>query len=127
MFKTHRTYSLSTGMKGTTIAVVQSKQHTFVLYHDTIVFEQYANGDITISNGGWDTVSTRIVINRALEQTNCKAYLFRQKNKTYISINGQLKEFHGCEYFSGQESSEPSLTHIGKSVLSIVSKIKANR
>lgn len=73
MFKKHRTYSLTTGIKAPMIAVFADQMSIQVLLHSTVVVEaslldmdrEYS---VVVRNGGWDTISTRIVINRALEQ-----------------------------------------------------------
>lgn len=73
MFKTHRTYDLSTGVKNNSIAVLNNIGTVYVTYYKTVVFFaklKRAKGtwEVTMDNGGWDTISTKIVINRALEQ-----------------------------------------------------------
>lgn len=98
MFKTHRTYDLQTGVKNNTIAVINDAKKLSVIYHKTIVFEAKHNmrygWDITLRNGGWDTVSTRAVINRALEQIcYTSTYLTRKKGQTFLSQNTLLKPF----------------------------------
>ena len=93
MFKTHRTYDLSTGVKNNTIAVLSDGTTTKVIYHRTIVVSKKAR-TVTLSNGGWDTISTRAVINRALEQLCLsECYLFRKKGQTLITQNGIIKPF----------------------------------
>lgn len=95
MFKTHRTYDLKTGVKNNTIAVFNDDNGIRVVYHETCVVNAN-NGRVRIKNGGWDTVSTRAVINRALEQIcSASAFLFRKKNKTYLNHNGVITEFNG--------------------------------
>jgi hypothetical protein len=93
MFKTHRTYNLTTGVKNNSIAVV-SKPHTIdVLYHKTIVVHaELIKGRwlVVLNNGGWDTISTRAVINRALEQIpgHEESRIERKKLKdTYVSVH----------------------------------------
>jgi len=97
MFNTHRTYSLSTGVKNNTIAVISDPRRIKVIYHKTEVFEARltpTGWTITLRNGGWDTVSTRIVINRALEQLcGTPTYLERRKNETYLVHNGLRESF----------------------------------
>lgn len=69
MFKTHRSYDMTTGVKNNSIAVLAEPYRTQVIYHKTIVFtlDRKAKSKITLRNGGWDTISTRHVINRALQ------------------------------------------------------------
>lgn len=86
MFKTHRTFNLNTGVKNNTIAVLNwsNGKNIAVVYHETVVFGKKGN-QVSITNGGWDTVSTRAVINRALEQVVPGVYLERRKGKTYLT------------------------------------------
>lgn len=83
MFKVHRTYDLSTGVKNNSIAVFNQGKVCVVLYHKTPVFVR-AGKTIVLNNGGWDTVSTRAVINRALEMSAPRTYLTRKKGVTMI-------------------------------------------
>jgi hypothetical protein len=76
MFKTHRTYDLSTGVKNNSIAVLNNSKGLFVTYHKTTVYEQQGK-KITLRSGGWDTISTRAVINRALEAMGIRMTLTR--------------------------------------------------
>lgn len=93
MFKTHRTYDLSTGVKGNTLAVLNTGTTTAVVYHRTTVVLKRGRS-VKLSNGGWDTVSTRIVINRALEQMAASAcHLYREKGQTLLAQNGVIKPF----------------------------------
>lgn len=94
MFKVHRNYSLSTGVKNNSIAVVRTGNLIQVVYHETIVVE--AKGSmVVLRNGGWDTISTRIVINRALEQLDGfkNVFLERVKGETIINCNGNRMPF----------------------------------
>ena len=77
MFKTHRTFDLSTGVKNNTIAVVHGKTLT-VVYHKTIVVERTGK-KITLRDGGWETISTRHVINNALRQMGLRMWLEKKK------------------------------------------------
>lgn len=89
MFKTHRTYQLTTGVKNNTIAVAEAGRATLVVYHNTIVVLA-TKTRVHIRNGGWDTVSTRIVINRALEQIpgfRC-FHLAKHKGATWLFWKG---------------------------------------
>lgn len=96
MFKTHRTYQLTTGVKNNTIAVINHLDKIEVVYHNTIVVSAKKKIEkapklnrwiITLNNGGWDTISTRTVINRALEQLNVPGRLERKKiNKVLTTI-----------------------------------------
>lgn len=90
MFKTHRTYSLSTGVKGNTLAVINhSPNDISVIYHSTMVVRKHGQ-TITLMHNGWDTVSTRIVINRALEQLcNSQAFHFRYDSEN-IQAGGTM-------------------------------------
>lgn len=103
MFKVRRSFNLSTGVKNNTIAVFNQGRAVIVLYHCTPVVIK-AGKLIQLNNGGWDTVSTRAVINRALEQMAPNTYLVRKRRKgetrTYLEttdINGitQTVEFKG--------------------------------
>ena len=93
MFKTHRTFTLETGVKNNSIAVIGHGESIDVVYHKTIVVSKRGR-NVTLSNGSWDTVSTRAVINRALEQMALsECYLYRKKNQTFITQNGVIKPF----------------------------------
>lgn len=93
MFKVHRNFDLSTGVKNNTIAVVNDGNGGIsVVYHKTLVVEARSS-KITLRDGGWNTVSTRLVINQALSEMGHRVYLFTKKGETLISINGVVKPF----------------------------------
>jgi hypothetical protein len=101
MFKTHRNFELTNGVKSKSIAVFKNHKKTAVLYHETIVVEETCNSKNTtlkLDNGGWDTVSTRYVINTALRQMPLfnKAHLYRKKGKTYFSFGSEKSETEFC-------------------------------
>lgn len=84
MFNTHRTYDLTTGIKGKTIAVYVGDTETAVIYHNTVVVRwHHKRNKVYLSNGGWDTISTRFVINRAIAQIpGFQSYYIERKSKT---------------------------------------------
>lgn len=85
MFKVHRTFDLSTGVKNNSIAVLDTPNRVAVIYHQTLVVHFNKDKKVfVIRNGGYDTVSTRIVINRALFLLNCGMYLERRKGETVL-------------------------------------------
>ncbi len=93
MFKTHRSFTLSTGMKGNTIAVINNLSTIFVLYHSTVVVEKRGK-TVTLRNGGWDTISTRIVINTALAEMGHLGYVHKRRGETVIMFkDGTVKPF----------------------------------
>ncbi len=107
MFKTHRTYELTTGVKNNTIAVVAKSNLIEVLYHETIVVtavrKKSKDGfkwEVALSNGGWDTVSTKAVINRALEQIPGYEgyYLSRIKGVTMLNNSNTKVKFESDKY-----------------------------
>lgn len=82
MFKTHRTFDLTTGVKNATISVVNTTQAIYVVYHKTLVFSyNRKTNKIHLDNGGWNTISTRTVINNALSQVDGFGH-FRLENKS---------------------------------------------
>lgn len=84
MFAQHRTYRLTTGLKGSTIAVIRhSARNLSVLYHSTIVL-RVKGSQVLLDNGGWDTISTRHVINTALSELRL-GQLTRHKGITYLN------------------------------------------
>lgn len=94
MFSTHRTFNLSTGVKSASIAVVNDGLNVDVVYHKTLVvsarrMRKYLA--VTLRNGGWDTISTRLVINTTLTELGCKYRLIRHKNQTLLC---PLEELH---------------------------------
>ena len=91
MFKTHRTFELTAGVKNNTIAVFAGSDWARVMYHQTIVFSINRNtGEITLDNGGWDTVSTRAVIGRALVQVGFSLQRNRKKENLIVDSEGKL-------------------------------------
>ena len=95
MFQKSRNYTLSQGVKSPSIAVFRDSTLTQVLYHRTIVLQE-EGGHVRINTGGWDTVSTRIVINRALDQIPGKdAALVREKGVTWLYLDGSRLPFDG--------------------------------
>jgi hypothetical protein len=95
MFKVHRSFTLSTGVKNNSIAVVVTPVETTVVYHNTVVFK-FDSGTkaVTIRNGGYDTISTRTVINRALAEIGSEFSLVRIKGETMLqreTINGTFR------------------------------------
>ena len=94
MFKVHRSFTLSTGIKNSSIAVVNDGEFIVVVYHKTRVVEKRRD-KVIISDGGWDTVSTRMVINQALSELGSDAYLYRKKGRTMLHYNGVNTDFQG--------------------------------
>lgn len=94
MFKIHRTFDLSTGVKNNSIAVISDAASTIVIYHNTRVFVA-TKKCITLYNGGWDTISTRTVINNALSKIGHAdgVFLERIKGVTMINIRGKRQVF----------------------------------
>jgi pectin methylesterase-like acyl-CoA thioesterase len=88
MFKTHRTFNLTTGVKNNSIAVVKSQKYIFVIYHETCVVKA-SSTHVTLDNGGWNTVSTRLVMNRALELLAPGAFVFTKKGETLVQLPGE--------------------------------------
>lgn len=72
MFKIHRSFELTPGVKNNSIAVYHNEGSIGVLYHKTQVFHatRLKNGSykITLRSGGWPTISTAIVMTTALER-----------------------------------------------------------
>lgn len=100
MFATHRSFTLETGVKNSSIAVLNTPTRTgcevSVIYHKTVVV-QTKGSKIILANGGWDTVSTRAVINRALAELGTPAtFLYRKKGQTYLASPGGDVPFNGC-------------------------------
>lgn len=94
MFKVHKSYNLYTGVKNNTIAVLCHGADIFVTYHSTVVFHYNDNTRlIQLNNGGWDTLSTRLVINRALSEINADAYMYREKGNTMLRVKEDVSEF----------------------------------
>lgn len=52
MFKVHRSFNLTTGVKNNTIAVVNNEDGITVVYHKTPVFRAWRTGTIELDNGG---------------------------------------------------------------------------
>lgn len=88
MFKVHRSFDLFTGVKNNTIAVIAQHNAVDVIYHRTLVVSKRSK-TITLRNGGWDTVSTRTVINRALYQLfdGYKFYVESKKGECFLVEN----------------------------------------
>lgn len=97
MFKTHRTFELTTGVKNNTIAVLSTNNVVSVLYHKTVVVEyNYNTRTLKLDNGGWDTVSTRAVIANAIGQLGFKFQRNRKKENLILDNDGKLiAEFNG--------------------------------
>lgn len=103
MFKTHRSYELTTGVKNNTIAVLARSNLIEVIYHKTIVVtahKKQLGWEAAIDNSGFDTVSTRAVINRALEQIDGfeDVFLERVKGQTLLNFKGDRKAFENARY-----------------------------
>ena len=102
MFKTHRTYELTTGVKNNTIAVFNNCTETLVLYHKTLVVHyQPRYKRIILRDGGWDTISTRAVINQALSQLPTNAQLIRKRVKGQMETYIQESEGMSKPFVSG--------------------------
>lgn len=89
MFQSYRQYSLTQGVKTKALAVFSTASETIVLLHQTPVVHAKRRGQkysIQLRNGGWDTLSTRIVINRALSQIPGadRYYISRDKGETIV-------------------------------------------
>lgn len=88
MFATHRSFDLETGVKSSTIAVVSTPTNTSVVYHKTLVVDVKHTPKtlmIRLDNGGWDTISTRHVINNTLYCLGVPFMLIRHKGKTLLA------------------------------------------
>jgi hypothetical protein len=73
MFKNYRRYELSQGVKSARLAVFSDAWRIQVLLHKTVVVDAVFNRrtkawEVTLDHGGWDTISSRLVINQALCQ-----------------------------------------------------------
>lgn len=99
MFKTHRTFTLETGVKSNSIAVFNQGKAIIVLYHKTPV-AIIAGSTLVLNNGGWDTVSTRAVMNRVLELVtdsgtpeafDLRIRLVRKRGKTFLEQAGLIR------------------------------------
>ena len=99
MFGVHKSFDLTTGVKNNTICVINdSPNQTQVVYHKTIVFTHQKKrsasinptGLITLRTGGHDTISTRLVINRALEMSNIDWRIVREKGRSFLKDSNGL-------------------------------------
>lgn len=99
MFKIHRSFDLSPGVKNNSIAVARigSLGMILVTYHETVVVEANTKKNrITLRSGGWDTVSTRTVINQALSELGLNSiFLYRKKGVTMLAGAGKDRVFSG--------------------------------
>lgn len=100
MFKVHRSFNLSTGVKNNSIAVINcSPSKLVVVYHKTPVVQKNGN-TITLRNGGWESLSTCIVINNVLEQLPEVSghYVRRVKGSMVLETpNGQKQFISGMQ------------------------------
>jgi hypothetical protein len=99
MFGVHKNFDLTTGVKNNTICVINDSPNlTHVIYHKTIVFTHQKKrtaslnpaGIITLRTGGHDTKSTRLVINRALEQSQTDWRIVREKGRSFLKDSNGL-------------------------------------
>lgn len=99
MFGVHKNFDLTTGVKNNTICVINDAHNlTQVVYHKTIVFTHQKKrtasinptGIITLRTGGHDTVSTRLVINRALEKSNTDWRIVRKNGRSFLKDSNGL-------------------------------------
>ena len=99
MFGVHRNFDLTTGVKNKTICVINDAPNlTHVIYHKTIVFTHHkkrsaslnSTGVITLRTGGYDTVSTRIVINNCLSKTGLDWRIVREKGRSFLKDSNGL-------------------------------------
>lgn len=94
MFQKYRSYSLSNGVKTKALAVFNDGSEISVMLHRTVVVQKSAAGTVTLRDGGWDTISTRTVINTALRELAPGWSVVRRKGATYLeSPDGQLVPF----------------------------------
>ena len=93
MFKTHRSYDLETGVKNNSIAVLNRGKNVYVTYHKTLVVKKIGR-TVTLDNGGWNTISTKMVQNRALELI-CSSVcnLYKVKGVMMLTQNGIVKPY----------------------------------
>jgi len=99
MFGVHKNFDLTTGVKNNTICVINDAPNLVkVVYHKTIVFTHHKKhsasinptGLITLRTGGYDTISTRLVINRALEQSQIDWRIVREKGRSFLKDSNGL-------------------------------------
>ena len=71
--------------------------HTQVWLYNTLVFDkQNVNNIVTLNTGGWKTMSTKRVINRALQLTYGRTapYISQRKDVWYVNFeDGSFVEF----------------------------------
>jgi hypothetical protein len=108
MFKKYRSFTLDQGVKTPSLAVVCHAGYIMVLLHDTLVFSAKEGKNrkwiATLNNGGYDTVSTRLVINQALKCLwNLDCYdLRRIKGNTYVVYTNAVTGDTSKELFTNE-------------------------
>src|ERR1035437_7356289 len=94
-------FDLSTGAKTSSLSVLNNGKGLIqVLYLKTIVFtfkETPKTKVFTLDDGGWDTVSTRFAINRAMRELFLPYELIRKKKRTMLFETNKkiISEFMG--------------------------------
>jgi hypothetical protein len=73
--------------------IVGEGERVDVILHNTAVVIKQACGTLTLSTGGWRTVTTKTAINRALDLLGVKASVSQRKGAWYVSINGESVEW----------------------------------
>lgn len=73
--------------------IVGEGERVDVILHNTAVVIKQACGTLTLSTGGWRTVTTKTAINRALMLLGFKISVSQRKGAWYVSINGESVEW----------------------------------
>ena len=71
---------------GKTATTVSKKDGVLrVTYHNTVIVEVAANGDITLDHGGWMTQTTKTRMNQASSQFDLGFQVYQKDFKWYVS------------------------------------------
>ncbi len=73
------------GKTATTVMATTNGMLT-VVYHNTMVVEVAANGDITLDSGGWWTATTKLRMNQASHQFDLGFLVYQKEFKWYVVL-----------------------------------------
>jgi hypothetical protein len=69
--------------------VVGEGEQVIITLHQTNVVVKQSTGEIHLNTNGWETVTTKTAINRALELLGVKAYISQKKGVWYLTTEGE--------------------------------------
>ncbi len=79
--------------RGRATAVMVTGQRISVIYHNTVVVERDADGNVTLDSGGWRTSTTKTRMNQASNQFGLGYSVAQRAGQWLVSYKGEELPF----------------------------------